>query len=87
MLPTLNFEKPIIELEGKLNELRSLSASNVNISDEVHKIEVKLDALKKHHHIEQVRRAQEFIEEHFAEDISLHQVAAAELRRVRVWRA
>ena len=47
MLPTLNFEKPIIELEGKLNELRSLSASNVNISDEVHKIEVKLDRLIK----------------------------------------
>jgi len=45
MLPALDFEKPIVELEGKLNELRSLSTGDVNITDEVQKIEVKLDRL------------------------------------------
>ena len=47
MLPALDFEKPIVELEGKLNELRSLSTGDVNISDEVQKLEAKLDRLIK----------------------------------------
>ena len=45
MMQGLDFEKPIIELEGKLNELRSLSTGDVNITEEIQKLETKLDRL------------------------------------------
>jgi acetyl-CoA carboxylase carboxyl transferase subunit alpha len=45
MMHALDFEKPIVELEGKLNELRTVSIHDVNITDEVQKLEGKLDRL------------------------------------------
>lgn len=43
----LDFEKPIIELEAKISELKSFSSSrNVNLSSEVQKLEDKLDKMK-----------------------------------------
>lgn len=45
MLPALDFEKPIVELEGKLNELRGISGTDINLSDEVQKLETRLDKL------------------------------------------
>jgi acetyl-CoA carboxylase carboxyl transferase subunit alpha len=47
MLPALDFEKPIIELEGKLNELKGISGTDINLSDEVAKLETRLDKLIK----------------------------------------
>jgi len=47
MLPALDFEKPIIELEGKLNELKGISGTDINLSDEVQKLETRLDKLIK----------------------------------------
>jgi len=42
----LDFEKPIAELEGKIEELRHLSGSpDVNIADEVGKLQSKVDKL------------------------------------------
>ncbi|MBT6407484.1 MAG: acetyl-CoA carboxylase carboxyltransferase subunit alpha [Rhodospirillaceae bacterium] len=42
----LDFEKPIAELEGKIEELRHLSSnSEVNIADEVGKLQSKVDKL------------------------------------------
>ena len=42
----LDFEKPIAELEGKIEELRHLSSSGeVNIADEVSKLQTKVDKL------------------------------------------
>ncbi|EME67716.1 acetyl-CoA carboxylase carboxyltransferase subunit alpha [Paramagnetospirillum caucaseum] len=42
----LEFEKPIAELEGKIEELRHLSdAGDVNIADEVSKLQAKVDKL------------------------------------------
>jgi acetyl-CoA carboxylase carboxyl transferase subunit alpha len=42
----LDFEKPIAELEGKIEELRHLSSSGgVNIADEVGKLQAKVDRL------------------------------------------
>lgn len=42
----LDFEKPIAELEGKIEELRHLSGSgDLNIADEVSKLQVKADRL------------------------------------------
>jgi acetyl-CoA carboxylase carboxyl transferase subunit alpha len=42
----LEFEKPIAELEGKIEELRHLSdGGNVNIADEVSKLQAKVDKL------------------------------------------
>ncbi len=42
----LDFEKPIAELEGKIQELRHLSgAGEVNIADEVSKLQTKVDRL------------------------------------------
>ena len=42
----LDFEKPIAELEGKIEELRHLSGSGtVNIADEVGKLQTKVDKL------------------------------------------
>jgi acetyl-CoA carboxylase carboxyl transferase subunit alpha len=44
----LDFEKPIAELEGKLAELRHLSStSDINIADEVGRVQAKLDAVLK----------------------------------------
>jgi acetyl-CoA carboxylase carboxyl transferase subunit alpha len=43
----LDFEKPIIELEGKLNELKGISGTDINLSDEVAKLETRLDKLIK----------------------------------------
>lgn len=42
----LEFEKPILELEGKINELRALSSGeNVDLQDEISKLEKKTDKL------------------------------------------
>ncbi len=44
----LDFEKPITELEKKINELKNLSSSkNIDINSEVKKLEEKLDRLRK----------------------------------------
>ncbi len=46
-MPTfLEFEKPIAELEGKIEELRHLAnADDMNIADEVAKLQGKADKL------------------------------------------
>src|SRR3546814_6100440 len=46
-MPTfLDFEKPIAELEGKIEELRHLSdAGGMNIAEEVAKLQTKADRL------------------------------------------
>jgi acetyl-CoA carboxylase carboxyl transferase subunit alpha len=42
----LDFEKPLAELEGKIEELRHLSnGSDINIADEVARLEAKVDRL------------------------------------------
>jgi acetyl-CoA carboxylase carboxyl transferase subunit alpha len=42
----LDFEKPLAELEGKIDELRHLSnGSDINIADEVTRLEAKVDRL------------------------------------------
>jgi acetyl-CoA carboxylase carboxyl transferase subunit alpha len=42
----LDFEKPLAELEGKIDELRHLSnGSNINIADEVTRLEAKVERL------------------------------------------
>ena len=42
----LDFEKPLAELEGKIEELRHLSNGNqLNIADEVARLETKVDRL------------------------------------------
>src|SRR5258708_31707647 len=42
----LDFEKPLAELEGKIDELRHLSNGNdINIADEVARLEAKVDRL------------------------------------------
>jgi acetyl-CoA carboxylase carboxyl transferase subunit alpha len=45
----LDFEKPIAELEGKIQELRQLSGTDtdVDIGEEIHKLEAKADTLRK----------------------------------------
>ena len=47
MITFLDFEKPIAELEGKIRELRQLSGAEetVSISDEVGRLETKLDKM------------------------------------------
>jgi len=46
MITFLNFEKPIAELEAKIHELRHLAGGEgVNISDEVGRLESKLDKM------------------------------------------
>jgi acetyl-CoA carboxylase carboxyl transferase subunit alpha len=47
MIPALDFEKPIVELEGKLKDLRGLSGGDINLNDEIQKLEVRLDRLVK----------------------------------------
>ncbi|MDP1725093.1 MAG: acetyl-CoA carboxylase carboxyltransferase subunit alpha [Alphaproteobacteria bacterium] len=48
MYQALDFEAPILELEGKIEELRHLSgSSNVNIADEVDKLQNKVSKLLK----------------------------------------
>ena len=43
----LDFEKPILELEAKINELRNFSADrNVNLGSEIKKLEDKLEKMK-----------------------------------------
>ena len=45
---TLEFEKPIAELEAKLAEWESLSSSsNIDSSDEVNALKAKIEAMKK----------------------------------------
>jgi len=39
----LDFEKPIAELEGKIEELRHLTGTEVNIADEVAKLQTKVE--------------------------------------------
>lgn len=42
----LDFEKPILELEAKINELRAMSSTGeVDLQDEIHKLEKKADKL------------------------------------------
>jgi acetyl-CoA carboxylase carboxyl transferase subunit alpha len=44
----LDFEKPILELEGKISELRNVSSDNsVNIADEINRMETKAAKLLK----------------------------------------
>jgi len=45
MITFLDFEKPIAELEGKIAELRKVGEGNVDIGDEVAKLQGKADAL------------------------------------------
>ena len=48
MITTLEFEKPIVELEKKISELRNLSADgNLNHQSEVKKLESRLDHLRR----------------------------------------
>ena len=48
MITTLDFEKPIVELEKKVTELKNLSADgNLNLQTEVKKLEARLAHLKK----------------------------------------
>lgn len=48
MITNLDFEKPIYELEKKINELRHLSSNgNLNLQSEVKKLETRLDHVKK----------------------------------------
>ena len=43
----LEFEKPIAELEGKIAELRNMSSGkDVNIADEISRLENKAEKLK-----------------------------------------
>src|SRR5579864_9204868 len=42
----LDFEKPLAELEGKIEELRHVSTSNeINIADEIARLEAKVDRI------------------------------------------
>jgi len=41
----LEFEKPIVELEGKISELRHVSSDEMNISDEIKRMQTKADKL------------------------------------------
>lgn len=44
----LDFEKPIIELERKISELRSLASDgSINLVEEIHTLEARLEKLKK----------------------------------------
>lgn len=43
MINYLDFEKPIAELEGKIEELRHLTGGEVNIADEVSKLQAKVE--------------------------------------------
>ncbi len=43
----LDFEQPIAELEAKIDELRYVSSSDVNLGDEVERLEEKVNALTK----------------------------------------
>ncbi len=43
----LDFEQPIAELEAKIDELRYVSSSDVNLGDEVERLEGKVDTLTK----------------------------------------
>ena len=48
MISTLDFEKPIVELEKKIAELRHLSANdNLDLQSEVKKLESRLEHVKK----------------------------------------
>ena len=48
MITSLDFEKPILELEKKIAELKHLSSDgNLNLQSEVKKIETRLNHLKK----------------------------------------
>lgn len=45
-MPSLDFEKPVLELEGKIAELRNMSDdSSVNIAEEISRMESKADRL------------------------------------------
>ena len=43
----LDFEQPIAELEAKIDELRYVSSSDVNLGDEVERLESKVESLTK----------------------------------------
>ena len=43
----LDFEQPIAELEAKIDELRYVSSSDINLGDEVSRLEGKVESLTK----------------------------------------
>src|ERR1700691_2402645 len=45
MRHVLDFEKPLAELEGKIEELRHLATGDLNIADEVGRLEAKVNRL------------------------------------------
>lgn len=45
-MATLDFEKPILELEHKINDLRQMSSKRVTLEPEIKRLEAKLDKLK-----------------------------------------
>ncbi|MBI4432178.1 MAG: acetyl-CoA carboxylase carboxyltransferase subunit alpha [Candidatus Omnitrophica bacterium] len=86
MITVLDFEKPIVELEKKISELRSLSADgNLNLQTEVKKLESRLDHLKKetYHNLSPWQRVQiarhpqrpytlDYIHQIFTDFVELH---------------
>jgi acetyl-CoA carboxylase carboxyl transferase subunit alpha len=45
-MPAMDFEKPILELEGKIAELRNMTSSkDVNIAEEISRLESKAEKL------------------------------------------
>jgi acetyl-CoA carboxylase carboxyl transferase subunit alpha len=46
LMSTLEFEKPIADLESKISELRKLSSEKVNLEPEIRKLEKKLATMK-----------------------------------------
>ena len=42
----LDFEKPIIELENKINDIRKMSSKKVTLEPEIKRLETKLEKLK-----------------------------------------
>ena len=45
-MATLDFEKPIIELEHKINDLRQMGSKRVTLEPEIKRLESKLEKLK-----------------------------------------
>jgi acetyl-CoA carboxylase carboxyl transferase subunit alpha len=45
-MATLDFEKPILELEHKINDLRQMGSKRVTLEPEIKRLEAKLDKLK-----------------------------------------
>src|SRR5579871_5740066 len=45
-MATLDFEKPIVDLEYKINDLRQMGSKRVTLEPEIKRLETKLDKLK-----------------------------------------